>query len=82
VRGYKERGNINTPMELAIQNQVHRFTLAIDTLEIDAIDRVPSLSVRGSHAREALLSQQLDCRSYAYRHGIDMPEITGWRWPL
>ena len=41
VRGYKERGNINTPMELAIQNQVDRFTLAID-----AIDRVPKL--RGS----------------------------------
>ena len=47
VRGYKEKGNINTPMELAIQNQVDRFTLAID-----AIDRVPSLKVRGSHARE------------------------------
>jgi xylulose-5-phosphate/fructose-6-phosphate phosphoketolase len=77
VRGYKERGNINTPMELAIQNQVDRFTLAID-----AIDRVPSLQVRGSHAREALLNQQLDCRNYAYQHGIDMPEITGWRWPL
>ncbi len=29
VRGYKERGNINTPMELAIQNQVDRYTLAI-----------------------------------------------------
>ena len=26
VRGYKEKGNINTPLELAIQNQVDRFT--------------------------------------------------------
>ena len=77
VRGYKEKGNINTPMELAIQNQVDRFTLAID-----AIDRVPSLRGRGSHAREALLNQQLDCRNYAYEHGIDMPEIVDWRWPL
>ena len=40
VRGYKEKGNINTPMELAIQNQVDRFTLAIDV-----IDRVPFLKV-------------------------------------
>src|SRR5271157_1977264 len=70
VRGYKERGNINTPMELAIQNQVDRFTLAID-----GIDRVASLQVRGSHAREALLNEQLDCRNYAYEHGIDMPEV-------
>jgi xylulose-5-phosphate/fructose-6-phosphate phosphoketolase len=77
VRGYKERGNINTPMELAIQNQVDRFTLAID-----AIDRVPSLQVRGAHAREMLLNRQIDCRNYAYEHGIDMPEIVNWKWPL
>jgi phosphoketolase len=37
VRGYKEKGNINTPLELAILNQVDRFDLAIDV-----IDRVPA----------------------------------------
>ena len=26
VRGYKERGNINTPLELAIENEIDRFT--------------------------------------------------------
>ena len=77
VRGYKEKGNINTPMELAIQNQVDRFTLAID-----GIDRVPSLQVRGAHAREMLLNRQIDCRNYAYEHGIDAPEIVNWKWPL
>src|SRR5689334_21926269 len=77
VRGYKEKGNINTPMELAIQNQVDRFTLAID-----AIDRIPSLKRRGSYARETLMDQQLDCRRYAYEEGIDPPDIVGWKWPL
>ena len=77
VRGYKEKGNINTPMELAIQNQVDRYTLAID-----AIDRFHSLQIRGAHARERLLNRQIDCRNYAYAEGIDMPEDTGWRWPL
>ena len=38
VRGYKEKGNINTPMELAMNNEIDRFSLAID-----AIDRVPKL---------------------------------------
>ena len=41
VRGYKEKGNINTPLELAIRNQVDRFNLAIDV-----IDRVPRLAGR------------------------------------
>ena len=40
VRGYKEKGNINTPMELAINNEIDRFSLAIDV-----IDRTPSFKL-------------------------------------
>ena len=75
VRGYKEQGNINTPMELAIRNQVDRYSLAID-----AIDRVPSLRAVGAHARERLLDRQLECRAYSYEHGIDKPEVVQWKW--
>ncbi|HJT77072.1 MAG TPA: phosphoketolase family protein, partial [Gemmataceae bacterium] len=77
VRGYKEKGNINTPLELAIQNQIDRFSLAMD-----AIDRVPRLRARGAHAREQLLNQQIECRNYAYANGTDKPEVANWRWPL
>lgn len=76
VRGYKEKGNINTPLELAIQNQIDRFSLAID-----AIDRVPQLQLAGGHAKERYLNRQIACRNYAYEHGIDTPEINAWRWP-
>lgn len=76
VRGYKEKGNINTPLELAIQNQIDRFSLAIDV-----IDRVPSLNVAGAHAKEEFRSSQIDCQNYAYEHGIDKPEIEQWTWP-
>jgi len=76
VRGYKEKGNINTPMELAINNEIDRFSLAID-----AIDRTPKLQKIGSHAKERFRDMQIDCRTYAYENGIDMPDIAGWRWP-
>ena len=76
VRGYKEKGNINTPMELAINNEIDRFSLAID-----AIDRTPRLQRIGAHAKERFRNMQIDCRTYAYEHGIDSPEITGWTWP-
>ena len=76
MRGHRERGNINTPMELAIENKVDRLTLTID-----AMNRVPSLQVQRAHARQALLNRELDYRNYAYSHGIDMPEIVDWRWP-
>jgi xylulose-5-phosphate/fructose-6-phosphate phosphoketolase len=77
VRGYKEQGNIDTPLELAIRNQTDRFSLAVD-----AIDRIPRFRVTGSTAREALLNQQTACKNYAYERGIDKPEIRGWKWPF
>jgi len=75
VRGYKEKGNINTPMELAINNEIDRFSLAID-----AIDRTPKLQRIGAHAKERFRNLQIACRSYAYENGIDSPEINGWKW--
>ncbi len=77
VRGYKEKDNINTPLELPINNQIARFSLAIDV-----IDRVPGINVEGAHAKEKFRNQQLACRRYAYEHGTDLPEIVNWRWPL
>ena len=76
VRGYKEKGNINTPLDLAIQNQIDRFSLAIDV-----IDRVPTLQTAGAHAKEMLRNMQIACQNYAYEHGIDKPEIEQWTWP-
>ncbi|MGB9455438.1 MAG: phosphoketolase family protein [Bryobacteraceae bacterium] len=76
VRGYKEKGNINTPMELAINNEIDRFSLAID-----AIDRTPSLQRIGAHAKERFRNMQIECRNYAWEHGVDSPEINGWTWP-
>ena len=77
VRGYKEKGNINTPMELAISNEIDRFSLAIDV-----IDRVPRLAVAGAHVKEDLRNRQIDCRHHAHLHGVDAPELADWTWPL
>ncbi len=77
VRGYKEKGNINTPLELAICNQIDRFSIAMDV-----IDRVPHLKVAGAHAKERFRNEQIACCNYAYAHGIDKPEILAWKWPF
>jgi len=76
VRGYKEKGNINTPLELAINNNVDRFSLAMDV-----VDRVPRLQKIGGHAKERFLNQQIECRNYSHQYGIDKPEATDWVWP-
>jgi xylulose-5-phosphate/fructose-6-phosphate phosphoketolase len=77
VRGYKEHGNINTPLELAIENQTDRFTLAMD-----AIDRIPRLRVSAAGIRDELANERIACQQYAFQHGIDRPDITSWKWPF
>jgi xylulose-5-phosphate/fructose-6-phosphate phosphoketolase len=76
VRGYKEKGNINTPLELAIRNQTDRFSLAVD-----AIDRIPRFRETGSSFVEALLNEQIACKIHAYEFGVDRQNITDWKWP-
>jgi xylulose-5-phosphate/fructose-6-phosphate phosphoketolase len=76
VRGYVEQGNINTPMELAIDNRIDRYSLAIDV-----INRVPKLKVAGAHAKQLFKDCQIECKLYAHEHGVDSPEITNWVWP-
>jgi xylulose-5-phosphate/fructose-6-phosphate phosphoketolase len=75
VRGYKEKGNINTPLELAMNNQIDRFTIAIDV-----IDRVPKLQAAGIHTKEQLKNRQIECRQYAYSYGTDLPAVVNWHW--
>jgi xylulose-5-phosphate/fructose-6-phosphate phosphoketolase len=75
VRGYKEKGSINTPLGLTILNQVDRFSLAIDV-----IDRVPRLKDSGAHVKSWLQDQILEHLAYANEHGVDTPEIQDWKW--
>ena len=49
------KGSINTPLDLAIQNQIDRFRPGVDV-----IDRVPALRA-GAHAKERLRNMQIAC---------------------
>jgi xylulose-5-phosphate/fructose-6-phosphate phosphoketolase len=76
VRGYKEKGNINTPLELAILNQVDRFNLVIDV-----IDRVPKLQTKAAHLKEQMKNEIILNLRYAREQGTDRAEIANWVWP-
>ena len=76
VRGYKEKGNINTPLELAMLNETSRFHLVIDV-----IDRVPKLRTKAAHLKEEMKNAIIDNLRYAHEQGTDRPEIANWTWP-
>jgi len=75
VRGYREKGNIDTPLELAIRNQTDRYSLAID-----AIARIATLGNRASGVREKLLNLQIKAKLEAFENGIDPEYIRRWVW--
>ena len=76
VRGYKEKGNINTPLELAMLNETSRFHLVIDV-----IDRVPRLRIKAAHLKEEMKNSIIDNMRYAHEQGTDRPELANWTWP-
>ncbi|KAL1899278.1 hypothetical protein Cpir12675_001562 [Ceratocystis pirilliformis] len=77
VRGYNEKGNIDTPLELAIRNRTDRFSLAMD-----AIDNIKKeLGAAGAIAKQALLESRTKAKAYSFENGEDPQEITNWRWP-
>ena len=75
VRGYKEKGNINTPFELAMINQIDRYNLVMDV-----IDRVPHLQRTAAHVKERMRNALVDNMNYAHAEGVDRKEIRDWVW--
>lgn len=76
VHGYQEKGNINTPLELAILNEIDRFSLVIDV-----INRVPTLQSAAAHVQQRMKDAIIDSLDHAYRYGKDKEELVNWKWP-
>ena len=77
VTGYREKGNVDTPLGLAIKNETDRFSLAIE-----AIDRIPELGNSAAAVREELLKRRIRAKAMAYQEGTDAKEVTEWTWPF
>lgn len=76
VRGYIEKGNINTPLELAIQNKIDRFNLVLDVL-----NRVPNLEGAADGLKNKMQQAISDHLNHAHTYGMDSDNISNWQWP-
>ncbi|MEX1199279.1 MAG: phosphoketolase family protein [Methylophaga sp.] len=74
VRGYIEKGNINTPLELAINNRIDRFSLVLDVLQY-----LPLLA-NADEVTTDIRNKQQAALDHAYQYGIDVPELEDWTW--
>ena len=74
VHGYREEGTITTPFDMRVLNEIDRYHLVIEA--INHLD----LGSRGDMVladMERLLKRHYD---YIRKYGVDMPEVTEWKW--
>ena len=76
VRGFMEEGTTTTPFDMVVRNRMDRFHLVTGV-----IDRVPNLGPNAVYVKQAMRDKLIGHEQYIVRHGIDMPEVSGWRWP-
>ena len=74
VHGYEEEGTITTPFDMRVLNEIDRYHLVIEAIK--HLD----LGMEGERViaeMERLLKKHHD---YIREYGVDMPEITEWKW--
>ena len=77
VHGFEEEGTTTTPFDMVVLNHLDRFNLALD-----AIARVPRLGPDAAYVTQSIQDLLVEHKRYIRQHGIDMPEVLHWRWPI
>ena len=75
VRGYKEEGTITTAFDMTVLNDLDRFDLVIDV-----VDRLGLTDEKAQTLKQLMGMKLTEHRSYINIHGVDMPEVSGWKW--
>ncbi|RXW78375.1 phosphoketolase family protein [Enterococcus faecium] len=73
IHGYKENGDITTPFDMRVVNELDRYHLAKDA----------ALKIKGSQAED--FAEKMDQKlqkhqNYIRENGIDLPEVLDWKW--
>ncbi len=75
VRGYKEEGTTTTPFDMTVLNDLDRFHLVIDVVEL-----VPRLQARAAGLIQSMREKLIAHRQYVNAYVDDMPEVKSWKW--
>ena len=75
VKGYIEEGTITTPFDMRVQNEIDRFHLVKDVIEL-----IPNLGSEGAYLYDLMSKKLVEHKNYIKDIGIDMEEIREWKW--
>ncbi len=75
VRGYIEEGTITTPFDMRVLNNIDRFHLVLTALQ-----NLDCLGDRSAFLAQQMKDKLVEHRQYINKYGVDMPEISQWKW--
>lgn len=75
VRGYIEEGSTTTPFDMVVENHMSRYHLMME-----ALHRLPRLQAVAGDYIDGLKKKLQHHKEYIYQHGVDLPEVSEWRW--
>lgn len=73
VHGYRENGDVTTPFDMRVVNEMDRFHLAKTVSQLVYGEK----SEPFQNKMDDLLKKH---HTYIREHGEDMPEVTEWEW--
>jgi xylulose-5-phosphate/fructose-6-phosphate phosphoketolase len=86
VKGYNEEGTISTPFDMTVMNKIDRFHLVIDVcdkIEHELFEYLsPEIKFSAVYLRQEMQKLLTKHKNYIAEFGIDMNEITEWKWDL
>lgn len=75
VHGYREEGDITTPFDMRVLNELDRYHLAKD-----AVMSIPALAEKSANFIQEMDNKLQKHHDYIRTYGEDMPEVRDWEW--
>lgn len=75
VCGYQEEGTITTPFDMRVQNEIDRFHIVSDV-----VDMLPQLGNKGAYLKQLMRDKLVMHKQYIGDYGQDLPEVMDWQW--
>ncbi|UDM32221.1 phosphoketolase family protein [Lentilactobacillus laojiaonis] len=75
VHGYRENGDITTPFDMRVLNEMDRFHVAADV-----VNNIPEYAVKGMSFTHEMMDMIEKHNAYTREVGTDLPEVMNWKW--
>lgn len=75
VHGYRENGDITTPFDMRVLNQLDRYDLAKE-----AVSDIKEYAVKGAYFIQRMDDMVAKHTAYIREVGTDLPEVNNWQW--